>query len=112
MSPRRGDVPTKVGKLIGAKLPTGWECRRDQTSGRLYFLDRKTKTTTWDDPRPLPQGWEKHVESNGRVVFVDQVEHVKTFKDPRPPIPESCVKTKTGRSSKSTPKVTQKKQIA
>ncbi|GAA6023843.1 hypothetical protein JCM8202_003652 [Rhodotorula sphaerocarpa] len=31
-------------------LPSGWE-RRQSPSGRTYFVDHNTKTTTWDDPR-------------------------------------------------------------
>ncbi|GAA5978585.1 hypothetical protein JCM10908_004413 [Rhodotorula pacifica] len=31
-------------------LPSGWE-RRVTPSGRAYFVDHNTKTTTWDDPR-------------------------------------------------------------
>ena len=35
----------------------GWEARQDRT-GRLYFVDHVRKCTSWDDPRPLPPGWE------------------------------------------------------
>ncbi|GAA6056481.1 hypothetical protein JCM3770_007023 [Rhodotorula araucariae] len=31
-------------------LPSGWE-RRSTPSGRAYFVDHNTKTTSWDDPR-------------------------------------------------------------
>ena len=31
-------------------LPSGWEMRLTAT-GRVYFVDHTTKTTTWDDPR-------------------------------------------------------------
>ncbi|GAA5837803.1 hypothetical protein JCM9279_006865 [Rhodotorula babjevae] len=31
-------------------LPSGWE-RRTTPSGRAYFVDHNTKTTSWDDPR-------------------------------------------------------------
>lgn len=31
-------------------LPAGWEMRVTQ-SGRVYFVDHNTRTTTWDDPR-------------------------------------------------------------
>ncbi|BGP68118.1 hypothetical protein NBRC10513v2_001445 [Rhodotorula toruloides] len=31
-------------------IPSGWE-RRTTPSGRAYFVDHNTKTTTWDDPR-------------------------------------------------------------
>jgi hypothetical protein len=35
----------------------GWEARQDRT-GRLYFVDHVRKCTSWEDPRPLPPGWE------------------------------------------------------
>lgn len=31
-------------------LPSGWEMRLTST-GRVYFVDHNTRTTTWDDPR-------------------------------------------------------------
>ncbi|KAG6897647.1 hypothetical protein C0992_012626 [Termitomyces sp. T32_za158] len=39
-------------------LPSGWEMRLT-SSGRVYFVDHNTRTTTWDDPR-LPG----HVDDN------------------------------------------------
>ncbi|GAA5890864.1 hypothetical protein JCM8208_003077 [Rhodotorula glutinis] len=32
-------------------LPSGWERRTTPSSGRAYFVDHNTKTTSWDDPR-------------------------------------------------------------
>lgn len=34
-------------------LPSGWEMRLTST-GRMYFVDHKTKITSWDDPRVPP----------------------------------------------------------
>jgi E3 ubiquitin-protein ligase NEDD4 len=34
-----------------SSLPPGWEIRIDPHSGRTYFLDHNTKTTSWNDPR-------------------------------------------------------------
>lgn len=39
-------------------LPSGWEMRLTST-GRVYFVDHNTRTTSWDDPR-LPT----HVDDN------------------------------------------------
>mmetsp|Transcript_15456 Transcript_15456/g.39980 ORF Transcript_15456/g.39980 Transcript_15456/m.39980 type:complete len:167 (+) Transcript_15456:50-550(+) len=39
------------GGAPNGPLPPGWEGRLDKTSGRVYFLNHNTKTTTWDDPR-------------------------------------------------------------
>ncbi|KAI9771777.1 MAG: hypothetical protein M1835_006388 [Candelina submexicana] len=35
-------------------LPDGWEMHLTKTS-RVYFVDHRTKTTTWDDPRLPPR---------------------------------------------------------
>ncbi|KAI9230662.1 MAG: hypothetical protein DHS80DRAFT_26514 [Piptocephalis tieghemiana] len=40
-------------------LPSGWEMRLTST-GRVYFVDHNTKTTTWDDPR-LPSTLDQNV---------------------------------------------------
>lgn len=34
-------------------LPSGWEMRLTST-GRVYFVDHNTRTTSWDDPRLPP----------------------------------------------------------
>ncbi|KAJ8928114.1 hypothetical protein NQ314_019340 [Rhamnusium bicolor] len=31
--------------------PAGWECRIDETTGKYYYINHYTKTTTWEDPR-------------------------------------------------------------
>jgi len=33
------------------KLPDGWEMAVDKGTGRRYFINHNSKTTTWDDPR-------------------------------------------------------------
>ncbi|XP_058836692.1 uncharacterized protein LOC131693131 isoform X5 [Topomyia yanbarensis] len=32
-------------------LPPGWDCRYDARTGRYYYVNLFTKTTTWEDPR-------------------------------------------------------------
>lgn len=32
-------------------LPQGWEMKVDPGSGRPFFIDHKTRTTSWEDPR-------------------------------------------------------------
>ena len=46
-----------VNSHLGS-LPSGWEMRLTST-GRVYFVDHNTRTTSWDDPR-LPT----HVDDN------------------------------------------------
>ena len=51
-------------------LPSGWEMRLTRTN-RLYFINKSTQTTTWDDPR-LPwllYGDTLHCESNFRRKY-------------------------------------------
>ncbi|KAK5642745.1 hypothetical protein RI129_008912 [Pyrocoelia pectoralis] len=32
-------------------LPQGWDCKYDRKSGKYYYVNHFTKTTTWEDPR-------------------------------------------------------------
>ncbi|XP_044259295.1 uncharacterized protein LOC123007793 isoform X2 [Tribolium madens] len=44
-------------------LPPGWESRTDFISGKTYYINHNTKTTTWDDPRTRQKHTTpKHVE--------------------------------------------------
>lgn len=64
---------------------SGWEARHDRT-GRLYFVNHIAKSTQWEDPRPLPPGWEaKYDERLKRKYFVDHHNRQTTWNDPRPP---------------------------
>lgn len=57
LDPRLANAPpavfssatTQTALNLGA-LPSGWEMRMT-SSGRIYFVDHNTRTTTWDDPR-------------------------------------------------------------
>ena len=67
-------------------LPGGWEARQDRT-GRLYFVNHNTKSTQWEDPRPLPLGWEvKYDERLKRKYYVDHNNKTTAWTDPRPPV--------------------------
>merc|ERR1711900_89719 len=35
--------------------PLGWEERIDASSGRKYYMNKYTKTTTWKNPNPLEE---------------------------------------------------------
>uniref|UniRef100_A0A8C6XWW6 E3 ubiquitin-protein ligase n=1 Tax=Naja naja TaxID=35670 RepID=A0A8C6XWW6_NAJNA len=60
-------------------LPAGWE-QRELPSGRVYYVDHNTKSTTWE--RPLPPGWEKRVDPRGRYYFVDHNTRTTTWQRP------------------------------
>ena len=92
------------GVYADVPLPEGWEERRTP-EGRPYFVDHRTRSTTWNDPRssqvtlaaasasatanathgPLPSGWEMRLTSTGRVYFVDHNTRTTTWDDPRLP---------------------------
>jgi E3 ubiquitin-protein ligase NEDD4 len=87
-------------------LPDGWE-RRFAPDGRPYYVDHRTRTTTWNHPLPppvaprpqpspihstgdsipLPQGWEERSTSDGRPYFVDHNNRTTTWNDPRLAVP-------------------------
>ena len=61
-------------------------------SGRPFFINHRTKVTTWHDPRqdaPLPDGWEMRVHSDGRVFYVDHATKSTQWEDPRKTIVSS-----------------------
>ena len=51
------EIQQAVGQL--GPLPSGWEMKTT-ASGKVYFVDHNTKTTTWDDPR-LPSSMDSNV---------------------------------------------------
>jgi hypothetical protein len=44
----------EVAKGIGKLLPPGWEARPDK-SGRTYYVDHNTRSTTFERPLPPPE---------------------------------------------------------
>ncbi|CAJ0562339.1 unnamed protein product, partial [Mesorhabditis spiculigera] len=80
-------------------LPDGWDMQV-APNGRIFYIDHRTKTTTWNDPRtgqaqteavgktddelgPLPEGWEQRVHSDSRVFFIDHNSKRTQWEDPR-----------------------------
>ena len=84
-SPSSGPSPSSSSSS-STMLPGGWEARQDRT-GRLYFVNHNTKSTQWEDPRPLPLGWEvKYDERLKRKYYVDHNSKTTAWTDPRPPV--------------------------
>ncbi|RUS25241.1 hypothetical protein BC938DRAFT_472441 [Jimgerdemannia flammicorona] len=102
-------------------LPPGWDMRTD-TNGRPYFLNHKTETSTWEDPRlkatppqgvpttagldALPPGWEKRINVDGRPYFVNHITKLTSWQDPRlnsPPIPDTPTSHLPARRAQTAP---------
>jgi serine/threonine protein kinase len=56
---------------------------RYELSGRPYFVNHNSKTTQYQDPRILPEGWEQRVDSTGKAYYVDHKTKTTTYNDPR-----------------------------
>jgi hypothetical protein len=75
-------------------FPDGWEERYTPT-GRPYYVDHNSHTTTWDDPRRrgegdhglsmgrLPSGWEMRMTPTRRPYFVDHNTGTTAWDEPR-----------------------------
>ncbi|KAL1516682.1 hypothetical protein ABEB36_000562 [Hypothenemus hampei] len=44
-------------------LPTGWDRKYDEKSGKHYYVNHYSKTTTWDDPRFIKHGTPKYTNN-------------------------------------------------
>ncbi|XP_044046347.1 E3 ubiquitin-protein ligase NEDD4a isoform X2 [Siniperca chuatsi] len=94
-------TPSPEATYESGFLPAGWEVR-SAPSGRPFFIDHNTKTTTWEDPRlkipvhmrrrasldpsdlgPLPPGWEERVHTDGRIFYIDHNTRTTQWDDPR-----------------------------
>eukprot|EP00043_Microstomoeca_roanoka_P017295 m.180250 g.180250 ORF g.180250 m.180250 type:complete len:544 (+) comp16612_c0_seq4:366-1997(+) len=92
-------------ELEFSDLPAGWSVGKT-SDGRTYFIDERTKTTTWLDPRTkrpypglatqpgqgvvgmaaadgLPEGWEAVQTAAGQVYYVNHIHQTTTWDDPR-----------------------------
>ncbi|PAA78814.1 hypothetical protein BOX15_Mlig011885g1 [Macrostomum lignano] len=78
---------------VQSDAPDEWQqCQTPQ--GQVYFLNRSTGLTTWQDPRvstvvdsaalgPLPEGWEERRTATGKPYFVNHAARTSQFADPR-----------------------------
>ncbi|XP_018110947.1 E3 ubiquitin-protein ligase NEDD4 isoform X3 [Xenopus laevis] len=91
----------QLSKTEQGFLPKGWEVRH-APSGKPFYINHVTKTTTWEDPRlkipvqlrpkppidlsdlgPLPPGWEERSHTDGRVFYIDHSTKQTQWEDPR-----------------------------
>ena len=84
-------------------LPWGWKTSVSEESGKRYYIDHNTRTTTWnhpshktkstdsastksaDDPSSddgLPLGWELRENPNGRNYYVDHITRTTSWVRP------------------------------
>uniref|UniRef100_A0A8C4ZXT5 E3 ubiquitin-protein ligase n=1 Tax=Gadus morhua TaxID=8049 RepID=A0A8C4ZXT5_GADMO len=66
-------------------MPAGWEVR-SAPSGRPFFINHNTKTTTWVSNTALNYslpGWEERVHSDGRIFYIDHNTRTTQWEDPR-----------------------------
>jgi E3 ubiquitin-protein ligase NEDD4 len=68
------------------KLPEWFEKRKNK-SGRIYYVDHKTRTTSYISPlvsaaASLPAGWEERLDSLGRKYYVDHNTRTTTWDQP------------------------------
>jgi hypothetical protein len=67
-------------------LPPGWQEMLDD-SGKLYYADHATRTTSRERPEAqkgdLPLGWEMLRNEDGVAYLADHNTHTATFTDPR-----------------------------
>ncbi|XP_017773653.1 PREDICTED: transcriptional coactivator yorkie-like [Nicrophorus vespilloides] len=56
-------------------VPPGWDCRIDLKTGRQYYINHYTKSTTWEDPRLRLRhhGTPLHVATNQMEMIQMQV---------------------------------------
>jgi hypothetical protein len=74
------------GKKDPNGLPYGWDVRVDKRTNRIYFMNHELKSTSWEDPRPLPRDVEMKKTADNRIYFVNHVTRKTTWDDPRPRI--------------------------
>ena len=51
-------------------LPHGWSKKEDPNTGKVYYLDHKTRTTHWNNPdKNLPHGWHTVQNDQGKTYY-------------------------------------------
>lgn len=106
-APNSATITPEEDAALGA-LPENWEKRWNNR--RYYFINHKTRTTQWEDPRtqglvfytlfsspmlhfmfrkapqaPLPDHWDMNTTEEGVRYFIDHKNKITTFQDPRDP---------------------------
>lgn len=84
--------------LKRGKLPSPWRKKKDEATGRWYFKNTVTKTTTWVDPRTyetrkhdpletvddeLPFGWDEAETAEGVHFYINHLDNTHHRDHPR-----------------------------
>jgi len=77
----------------------------DLRTNRIYFVSHIERKTTWEDPRPLPDGWEMRMDArNHKKYFVNHRNRSTTWQDPRSaPVLSTSVPNINQRQSQPSP---------
>lgn len=62
-------------------LPPNWEIAYSE-QGEKYFINHNSGTTQWEDPRDLPEGWEKVDDGIYGTFYVDHVNKRTQYERP------------------------------
>ena len=68
----------EIDKRFG-KLGEPWEAKKQPNTGRCYYVNHRTKTSQWEDPRTFgleltlrpPDGWQATTASDGTRYFIN-----------------------------------------
>ena len=76
-------------KMSPKELPNGWEIQCESKTGRVFFVDHNTQTTTWEDPR-----WTAEPEAPIRAESFDSID----LDEPKPETTEChfCLVVRNG----------------
>ena len=70
-----------------ADIPEGVEVRQTE-DGQVFYMDHKTKETSWVNPSllgehsDLPEGWEARFTKEGQVYYVDHKTKTSSWVNP------------------------------
>lgn len=85
------DEAPKPGSAADADLPAGFEAQKSK-SGRIYYIDHNTKTTSWLHPcgaqlgKPMTEGlphpFQRDFDQKGRAYYIDHDNRTTSWLNP------------------------------
>lgn len=82
----RSSVMATETPLSSADLPPNFDYAKDPKTGRVFYIDHKTETTSWIHPRlkdELPPNFECRIdEISQKIYFVDHTNKTSSFSHP------------------------------